>query len=318
MRLKNPGELQKALDTLDARARELRRVFETRPAPSSRCRRLWLRWWEVADSSLREVFADDDLVTPLYRTAQEVRTAIERTAAPAEVAVEDPSSTPLPPGGTILSNDPVVKSLLNRTRDVWVDRLETAADQLRRVQGFVNRDGRIAVLDTSAFLEGRRFYRTNWPELLDADPPGQPQLAVRLVVPLVVVEELDEGKNNKVNRVQERSKDTLRELWQLRRIDELSSPLVDVLQLDARVTVEILMDSTSHTRLPVNDFEITDRALFVQEMVTPPHRVRLVAGDYSMLFRGRSLGLDTLLIPRLESGDRGDDSSTTAIQAATG
>ena len=69
--------------------------------------------------------------------------------------------------------------------------------------------------------------------------------------------------------------------------------------------------------LPVNDFEITDRALFVQEMVTSPRRVRLVAGDYSMLFRGRSLGLETLQIPRLESGDRDDDSNTAAIQAAT-
>jgi hypothetical protein len=83
------------------------------------------------------------------------------------------------------------------------------------------------------------------------------------------------------------------------------------------VTVEILMDSTSHTRLPVNVFEITDRAVFVQEMVTSPRRVRLVAGDYSMLFRGRSLGLDTLQIPRLESGDRGNDSSTAAVQAAS-
>ena len=106
------------------------------------------------------------------------------------------------------------------------------------------------MLDTSAFLEGRRFYSANWPELLDADPPGEPQLAVRLVVPLVVVDELDEGKNSKVNRVQERSKDALRELWKLRRIEELSSSLVDVLKLDTRVTVEILMDSASHTPTP--------------------------------------------------------------------
>jgi hypothetical protein len=312
--LKNPGGLQKALDTLDARARELRRVFEIHPVMSSVCRTVWLRWWELADSSLREVFADDDLVTPLYRTAQEVRAATEGTGGPVEVAVISSSTSS---GGTILSNDPVVMSLLNRTRDVWVDRLETAADQLRQVQRFVNRSGRIAVLDTSAFLEGRRFHCANWPELLDANPSGQPQLGVRLVVPLVVVEELDEGKNSKVNRVQERSKDALRELWKLRRIDELSSPLVDVLQLDARVTVEILMDSAIHTRLPVNDFEITDRALFMQEMVTSPRRLKLVAGDYSMLFRGRSLGLDTLQIPRHESGDRGADSSTAAVQAAT-
>lgn len=133
-----------------------------------------------------------------------------------------------------------------------------------------------------------------------------------------MVEELDEGKNSKVNRVQERSKDALRELWKLRRREELSSSLVDVLELNARVTVEILMDNASHVRLPVNDFEITDRALFVQEMVTSTRRVRLVAGDYSMLFRGRSLGLDTLQIPRLESGDHGADSHTETVQATIG
>jgi predicted ribonuclease YlaK len=145
-----------------------------------------------------------------------------------------------------------------------------------------------------------------------------PPLAIRLVVPLVVVEELDEGKNSKVNRIQERSKDALRELWKLRRREERSSPLVEVLELDARVTVEILMDSASHTRLPVNDFEITDRALYIQEMVTSSRRVRLVAGDYSMLFRGRSLGLDTVLIPRLESGDPSADSHATTAQTTTG
>ena len=80
VRLKNPGELQKALDTLDARARELEVFYPGQE--SQACRALWLRWWELADSSLREVFADDDLVTPLYRTAQEVRAAIEGPGLP--------------------------------------------------------------------------------------------------------------------------------------------------------------------------------------------------------------------------------------------
>ncbi len=179
VRLKKPGDLQKALDTLDARARELRSLFYP-GQESPRCRADWLRWWELADSSLREVFADDDLVTPLYRTAQEVRTAIEGTEPPREVNLIPRAGEPASSGHTIMSSDPAVMSLLNRTRDVWVDRLETAACQLRQVQSFVNRGGPIAVLDTSAFLEGRRFHCANWPELLKANPPGNPQLASSL------------------------------------------------------------------------------------------------------------------------------------------
>ena len=55
-----------------------------------------------------------------------------------------------------MSNDPAVMSLLNRTRDVWVDRLETAAGQLRQVRSFVNRGGRIAVLDTLSVPRGKK------------------------------------------------------------------------------------------------------------------------------------------------------------------
>lgn len=70
---------------------------------------------------------------------------------------------------------------------------------------------------------------------------------------------------------------------------ELSSPLVDVLQPDAGVTVEILMVSAGYTRRPVNNFEATDRALFVHQTVASPVGPSRSGRDYSMLFPGRSL-----------------------------
>ena len=292
MRLRTTGDLQKAIDTLTSLARELKSLLNDPNLTSRQARYDWLQWWANADMRLRDVFARGDLQTALYVTAADVRT-----------------SEPRQPASVTSGHDAPTLSFIIRCRDVWAERLEDEARELRQVQAFVDRPGRIGVLDTSAFIEGRKFWLANWPTLLGADPPGGPPLPVRLVVPLLVVEELDEGKTSKVNRVQDRSRDSLRELWKLDRDSSLSSRLVDVLRLNSRVTIEILLDSRAHNRLPVNDFEITDRAVFVQEMVSSPRQVQMVAGDYSMLVRARSMGLHSVLIPRLESGDGGEGAS---------
>lgn len=58
-------------------------------------------------------------------------------------------------------------------------------------------------------------------------------------MPAVVVENWTRGKSSKVNRIPEHSKDALPSC-DAPPVDELSSPPADVLQLDARATVEIL------------------------------------------------------------------------------
>jgi PIN domain len=281
MRLKAQGELQAAIDSIDLLARELAECLDG-PRPNSlQAREAWLKWWAGADMKLRELFADDDLLVPLARTAAEIR----NLDIPAP-AYEAPSL-----------------SLIVREQDVWVDRLATAVRGLEQVKDFVVRPGRVAVLDTSAFHEFDRFWVADWAAVTEADPPHEPMsgLPIRLVVPLVVVEELDAQKRHQNGKVRQAARDILRHLRELQRVS--TDAFADVLRLDERVTLEILLDDWTHVRLPENDAEIIDRAVYLRSLFPTLRRVILVSGDVAMEFRAEGTGLETRHVSRDLSDD---------------
>jgi hypothetical protein len=150
MRLKRPGDLRRGIDTLNAAAREVEQIELDIPTLEG-ARRSWLRWWESADGRLRDVFADDDLITDLYRTQAAVR-AVESSTHDLTSPYEGPA-----------------KELMRRECDVWKERLHDAARELEQLEAFVNRPGRVAVLDTSAFIEGGDFWEQDWPTITRAD-----------------------------------------------------------------------------------------------------------------------------------------------------
>ena len=274
MRVKPPGRLRLGIDTLNTLAREL----EQSDLDNERltyARLWWLRWWESADRRLRHAFADDDLITDLYRTQAAIR-------------VLEPSER----GSAIEAGE---IDLLLRERDVWTERLHDAAWDLEQLEAFVNRPGRVAVLDTSAFIEGGDFWKQDWPTIIHANDNsaiGTGSLAVRLLVPIIVIEEMDNQKRHPNKRVAAAARQALSHLWQLPR--EPSGAR----RLNSRATVEILLDERSRVRLPVNDTEIVDRAVYLRDLFAP-RRVYLVAGDYSMLFRGEEMELQPIQV-----GDR--------------
>lgn len=141
--------------------------------------------------------------------------------------------------------------------------------------------------DTSAFVEGMYFTELNWQELVDIDP-HEP---VRLVVPVLVVEELDELKRAR-GRVQEQARSVLRQLWELNNDGRQAAMIPG----GRPVTVEVLVDDSWHVRRPVNDNEIIERALHVGEITGKD--VILAAADYSMLFQASSARLKTALVKR--------------------
>lgn len=282
MRLKSPGDLQAAIDSVDFLARKLADCLETRPRPNSQqARGRWLKWWAEADLKLRELFDDDDLLVPLAQTAAEIRNL----------------DLPAP------AYDTPILSFITRERDVWVDRLGNAVRKLKQLKNFVMRPGRVAVLDTSAFHEIDRFWVADWGKVTEADPPhaSMSGLPIRLVIPLVVVEELDAQKRHPNGRVRAAARDILRHLRDLPRVS--TDTLADVLRLDDRVTVEILLDEPAHVRLPLNDAEIIDRALYLRSLFPTRTRVILVSGDVSMEFRAEGAGLETRHVSRNVSGD---------------
>jgi PIN domain len=220
----------------------------------------WLRWWSEADAQLRDLFADGDVAASLYVSQTRVR---------------DVNLDMMPYG------------ILNHEIDVWLDRFAEMVDELVALTPFIERPGLIMVPDTSAFVEGVYFTELNWQELANIDPRKQ----VRLVVPVLVVEELDELKRGR-NHARDRARSVLHRLWELNSDGKRAA----VIPGTRPVTVEVLADDSWHVRRPVNDNEIIERALYTSEITG--RDVILAAGDFSMLYQASSAGLKTALVDR--------------------
>jgi hypothetical protein len=81
-----------------------------------------------------------------------------------------------------------LNGLLNQEYKAWHDRLEALIAALRDLSRFLSHPGRIVVVDTSALMEGPPFATFAWHEL----EPSLAQPPIRLILPIMVVEELDD------------------------------------------------------------------------------------------------------------------------------
>lgn len=220
----------------------------------------WLRWWAATDSQLRNLFADGGLAAALSLSADKIRDAN-------------------------LGALPFV--LMNRETDAWDEQLGQVIEELKALKPFIERPGHIVVPDTSAFVEGEYFTDQNWQSLVGVGA-AEP---VRLVVPILVVEELDDLKRGR-DRTQDRARSVLRRMWELNSDARTAAALPG----SRPVTIEVLVDGSWHVRRPVNDNEIIQRTLFIGEITG--RDVILAAGDYSMLYQASSAGLKAVLMER--------------------
>lgn len=148
------------------------------------------------------------------------------------------------------------------------------------------------------------FYVEHPDELTGADLAGltavtTPGWAMHVLVPLLVVDELDRLKRD--NQARSRARTALTTLDEVfgnvsderpmgRLRDDGSSGL-------GPVTMELLLDPPDHERLPDNDAEIVDRALAVQ--ISSGREVTMVTYDKSMALRARHQGLKDLWLSHL-------------------
>ena len=119
-------------------------------------------------------------------------------------------------------------------------------------------------------------------EVLDQPAFGQ----VHLVVPLLVIDELDRLKRNGKNEVRSRARATLA------RFDHLLYRGPDRVQLQpapTAVTVEVLVDELDHQRFNDNDNELVARTRLLTDLVRQP--LWLVTADTGMALRARGAGL---------------------------
>ena len=165
----------------------------------------------------------------------------------------------------------------------------SAAERIRHWRA----PGQVVVADTNIYLHHTNtFDRIDWSSLLDMYVRSFDD--IRLVIPLLVIDELDRLKGGQRD-IRSRARTTLTTISALLSGSPNGRATFGDPQHGPRKTVELFFDPAWHTRLPDNDDELIDRTLAIQALVG--HRVRFVTGDTGASFRGRRAGLDVLQIP---------------------
>lgn len=142
----------------------------------------------------------------------------------------------------------------------------------------------------------QRFDQIAWASVVPASSDG-----VHLVIPLVVVDELDRHKRTdrqtKVQRgldetVGSRARGTLRYLEELFPDPSRVATIAPDREPDAvAVRAELLVDPLGHVRLSDPDAELIDQALALQDL--SGQAVTLATRDTGMIFRAKAAGLAT-------------------------
>lgn len=189
------------------------------------------------------------------------------------------------------SNVRRLNAMLSRELTAWDRRLGEVLDELAKQKRLVMRPGRPVVLDTSALMEGKSLVTFDWHSL----EPSLAAVPIRLVVPILVIEELDDllhdpnGDRRRKARAATRS---LLELHKTRPTEPAALPD------QPGVTIEVLLDGNWHYRRPNNDTEIIDQALMLRDLTGL--NVVLVACDLRMLYRAGAADLPSLQMPRAD------------------
>jgi hypothetical protein len=123
----------------------------------------------------------------------------------------------------------------------------------------------------------------NWPQLANNGP-------VRIVVPLLVLEQLDRLKYSANQKTGERAKGVIGELSRL--LDERGGVPADI---PKRGTIEVFIDEPGHVCMASEDAEIVEVAGQLTGLLSKP--ARLVTGDLGMRLRAGALGVEVVALP---------------------
>lgn len=144
-------------------------------------------------------------------------------------------------------------------------------------QRWASVSGQTLVPDTNVFLEHRSdFADIPWVQIAGGDPA----VPIDVVIPLVVIDELDKTKSD---RARGRAAATLRE------INKCFSDMTFRATLTPQVALHLLMDDADHVRLPRPDQEIAARAEHLRDLTAAAPAI--VTFDTGMALRSRAQGL---------------------------
>jgi len=221
----------------------------------------YIMWVEQAELHLRTIFASEwvwrGLLSPRYEEIRRVDLGIPR---------------PHP----LIRNEALAQAA----------RLEAIAERLgREIQAFELPEGYVAAVpDTNVFLHYRRYDEIDWPRFVGAG-------GVRLVVPLIVIEELD-AKKYAGHPVAQRARDVLSSLQKRRG----SLPPEHPVEVRDGVDFQVLMDPDDHVRQRSHDEEFLDR---IEDLagILGRERAIIVSGDHAVQLRAAGRQLEFVMLP---------------------
>jgi rRNA-processing protein FCF1 len=189
----------------------------------------------------------------------------------------------------------VINGLLDMELQLRIEALDEIITDLNTRNPQWSGDDLYAVLDTSVYIEhGDKL------ENLDIAPQltAFPDKRLHLLVPIVVIDELDGIKNKGDGIKRWRAAYTL---GVVERIFSPKEPRRGYLRdgeygVRGAVDMEILFDSPGHIRLPVNDDEIIDRTLAATPLAEKP--VTLITFDTGQTLRAREAGVPVIKLTK--------------------
>jgi hypothetical protein len=256
MRLRPQIGLAEAISYLQMQVQELR--LDLQNAHNDGARRRYLDWIDKAGRELRDRFADPNLVDGLHSRQY---WSIRDQPSPLDTPTRD-----------------LVEHELRR----HLERLQEALDHLRLFEPMTGIYGAPLVLDTSVFVDfdplADRIDRERWGKIT-----GVTRMDLRLVVPVLVLDELDSLAHTGDRKKNAKARAALNVL------DPFVDALRDQRPVEVRpdtswMTVEILPDAPGNRRQADPDMELIDRAQFLSQVVD--HSVVFVTDDRGMRVRG--------------------------------
>jgi hypothetical protein len=167
------------------------------------------------------------------------------------------------------------------------DRFRSLAEELKLARTLFQGEAVFLVPDTSFFIEYDK-------KLEDVDfriVAQRPQSPVRVLIPIVVVDELDRLKKTNKQNARWRAAHSLAVIDRI--IAAPPAPGVfgesPFMSPRGEVTLQIVFDSPGHSRKEINDDEIVDRALACKGLVGD---LTLITYDTGQSQRARMAGLD--------------------------
>ncbi|MEN8707732.1 MAG: PIN domain-containing protein [Nocardioides marinisabuli] len=176
-----------------------------------------------------------------------------------------------------------------RAFDVLIDSLNVLERRCKALPRSTY-DYSVLVPDTNVFLhQDQRFDAIDWKKI------ASHHSEVRVVVPMVVVRELDRHKRSASNNTVSRSnKETVRDRarWSGRELGKLLAHPDNVVTIVPDVSLELLLDPVNHVRNPDPDSELIERVAALKGVAG--RRMAIVTSDNGMRFAAAVAGVDVI------------------------